>query len=87
MQPTGSGIYFVSMNFTVHAIMYTYYGCKALDLCPKGFPASIITNIQTLQMFIGTFVCLSAWYYRVNLFECHNDVNNLIAGAAMVRSF
>jgi elongation of very long chain fatty acids protein 6 len=85
--PTGSGIYFIAMNYSVHAIMYGYYGLKALDLCPKAFPASIITNIQTAQMFIGTFICLSAWLYRYNGVTCHNDIMNLAAGAFMYASY
>tara|TARA_B110000208_G_scaffold133444_1_gene161518 strand:+ start:1551 stop:2810 length:1260 start_codon:yes stop_codon:yes gene_type:complete len=28
---TGSGLYFIAMNFTVHAVMYTYYGLKACE--------------------------------------------------------
>jgi hypothetical protein len=28
---SGSGMYFIAMNFTVHAVMYTYYGVKALE--------------------------------------------------------
>jgi hypothetical protein len=74
------------MNYSVHAMMYTYYGLKALDCCPKAFPSSMITHVQTAQMFVGTYVCISAWYFRMQGYDCFNDAKNLIAGAAMVSS-
>ena len=85
--PTASGIYFFAMNYSVHALMYGYYGLKGLDLVLKSFPAQIITNVQTIQMFIGTFVCASGWYYRASGVICHNDIKNLLAGAAMYVSY
>lgn len=85
--PTASGIYFIALNYTVHAVMYGYYALKALGLCPKSFPASMITNMQTGQMFIGIFICLSAWYYKLNGVTCHNDINNMYAGALMYLSY
>ena len=58
---SGSGIYFVAMNYTIHAIMYGYYCLTALNLKPKWFPPAIITLTQTAQMFVGTFVCGAGW--------------------------
>lgn len=89
----GSGLYFVAMNYTVHALMYGYYALQALHLCPKSFPAYLITLSQIAQMLIGTFVCVSAWYFVLRQKEdkdcvaCHNDRQNLIAGALMYGSY
>lgn len=82
-----SGLYFVAMNYTVHALMYGYYCLQALNVCPKSFPAYLITLSQIAQMFIGTFVCCSAWYYALNGHTCHNDRSNLIAGGLMYASY
>lgn len=82
-----SGLYFVAMNYTVHALMYGYYCLQALNVCPKSFPAYLITLSQIAQMFIGTFVCCSAWYYALNGRTCHNDRSNLIAGGLMYASY
>lgn len=82
-----SGLYFVAMNFTVHALMYGYYCLQALNLCPKSFPAYLITLSQIAQMFIGTGVCISCWYYLLQGKTCHNDFNNLVAGALMYGSY
>jgi hypothetical protein len=80
------------MNYTVHALMYGYYCLQALNMCPKSFPAVLITIAQIAQMFVGTGVCMSTWYYkivdyRVNGVPCANDITNLVAGALMYGSY
>lgn len=82
-----SGLYFVAMNYSVHALMYGYYCLQALNVCPKSFPAILITLSQIAQMFIGTGVCVSCWYYMLDGRTCANDKSNLIAGAAMYGSY
>jgi elongation of very long chain fatty acids protein 6 len=83
----GSGLYFVAMNYTVHALMYGYYCLQALNVCPKSFPAYLITLSQIAQMFIGTGVCLSCWYFLLKGQSCSNDISNLYAGAGMYASY
>jgi len=83
-----TGLYFVAMNYTVHALMYGYYCLQALNMLPASFPAVLITISQIAQMFVGTFVCFSAWYYK--LFSsggCNIERSNLIAGALMYGSY
>lgn len=83
----GSGLYFVAMNYSVHALMYGYYCLQALRMCPKSFPAVIITISQIAQMFIGTGVCAACWYYNLTGKSCHNETSNLIAGGLMYGSY
>lgn len=83
----GSGLYFVAMNYSVHALMYGYYCLQALGVCPKSFPAILITISQILQMFIGTGVCISCWYFKINGRACANETSNLIAGGLMYGSY
>jgi hypothetical protein len=77
----------VAMNYSVHALMYGYYCLQALNMLPKSFPVIIITMSQILQMFIGTGVCVSCWYFMLAGKSCHNDLSNLTAGAAMYGSY
>lgn len=56
-------------------------------MCPKSFPAVLITISQIAQMFIGTGVCLSGWYYLLSGKTCSNDLSNLIAGGLMYGSY
>lgn len=83
----GSGLYFVAMNFSVHAVMYAYYCAGAFDAIPKGFPSWIITVGQISQMVVGTTVCVSAWYFYSQGIPCANEYNNLVAGALMYGSY
>jgi len=83
----GSGLYFVAMNYSVHALMYGYYCLQALGVCPKSFPAILITMSQILQMFVGTGVCISCWYFKYSGRDCANETSNLIAGAVMYGSY
>jgi len=83
----GAGLYFVAMNYSVHAIMYGYYCLMALKMIPKGFPAYLITVAQIVQMLIGTGVCVASWYYMLAGEKCHNTLENLIAGGLMYGSY
>ena len=80
-------LYFVSMNYSVHAFMYGYYCLQALNLVPRSFPTILITMSQIIQMFIGTGVCLSAWYFKLKGHSCNNQNSNLIAGGFMYGSY
>jgi len=58
-----SGIFFVAMNFSVHAIMYGYYFLMAVKLKPKWLKANFITLAQISQMIVGVTVTISGFYY------------------------
>jgi elongation of very long chain fatty acids protein 6 len=82
-----SGLWFVAMNYSVHSLMYGYYCVSGLGQLPKWFPVWVITLSQIAQMFVGTGVCVSAWYYMLIGKSCHNDMSSLIAGAVMYGSY
>jgi elongation of very long chain fatty acids protein 6 len=82
-----SGLYFIAMNYSVHAFMYAYFCAQALRIVPKNFPAYLITVAQISQMVVGTFVCATSWYYLMIGRQCENDLNNLRAGAIMYASY
>ena len=51
--------WFTSMNLAVHAIMYSYYACTSIGI--KFTKAStLITVLQTSQMFVGVYVSIKA---------------------------
>ena len=53
---TASGRWFISMNFTVHALMYTYYMLRAMKVHVPRTLAMLITVAQIAQMFLGIVV-------------------------------
>jgi len=55
-------LYFVAMNYSVHAIMYGYYCLMALKLKPAWLPPAVITVAQISQMVVGVAVQLGASY-------------------------
>jgi elongation of very long chain fatty acids protein 6 len=88
-----NGMYFVSMNYTVHAVMYFYYFLQSVKAVPKWFPSWIITLMQISQMFVGTFiVAMAAYYYYYGGAKfapgtCNTDQSSLFAGAIIYGSY
>jgi elongation of very long chain fatty acids protein 6 len=82
-----SGLYFVAMNYGVHAVMYFYYflaarGRKNIRWAP------LVTALQISQMFVGIIISLAAVYYRYNEPQgCDVTSANLWAGLAMYASY
>lgn len=66
------GLYFVTMNYAVHAIMYGYYFLMAVKLKPKWLNAMFITGAQISQMVVGIVVTVFAFYF----YHTENDERN-----------
>ena len=49
-----------TVNFFVHAVMYTYYAVKASGRYPPRALAQAITTLQLTQMFFGLFYTFTA---------------------------
>lgn len=65
------GIFFVVMNYSVHAIMYFYYFLAAAKMRLSWLKPHYITLCQTSQMFVGIAVCVgSAWMHHKNGNSC-----------------
>ena len=61
--PTATGLYFASINYTVHSIMYFYYFLSIAGgpLRAVARPiAPLITMVQLLQMVAGASITLLA---------------------------
>eukprot|EP00123_Amoebidium_parasiticum_P000968 comp11927_c0_seq1/m.6592 comp11927_c0_seq1/g.6592 ORF comp11927_c0_seq1/g.6592 comp11927_c0_seq1/m.6592 type:complete len:313 (-) comp11927_c0_seq1:488-1426(-) len=87
---SSAGLYFVAMNYSVHAIMYFYYFLMAVNAKPAWINPLFITMMQLSQMAVGIFVCGATYYYKVHLGEedkCHVRGDNLFWCAAMYASY
>jgi len=88
-----NGLYFITMNYSVHAVMYFYFFLAAVKLVPKWFPTWLITAFQISQMAVGVLVVSSALYYHFAgsslnpPVRCSNQFSNLLAGAVMYASY
>ena len=85
---SSTGLYFVAMNYSVHAIMYAYYGLAAARVLPKWFPAHLITIAQISQMFVGVAINVASFYYsKYTDVSCSVKDENLIAGGIMYGTY
>ena len=85
-----TGLWFAAMNFSVHAVMYTYYFLMAVGCTRVVRPvAPVVTTLQILQMAVGSYVTLhaAAEYYRHGAAACAVDPANFKLGLAMYGSY
>mmetsp|Transcript_7057 Transcript_7057/g.7714 ORF Transcript_7057/g.7714 Transcript_7057/m.7714 type:complete len:314 (-) Transcript_7057:262-1203(-) len=88
-----AGLWFVAMNYTVHAVMYFYFYLQAVKKVPKWFPTWIITMMQITQMIIGCVIVGASCYYYLyggSIYapgQCQNALSNLTAGLAIYGSY
>jgi len=85
---SGPGMWFATMNFTVHAIMYSYYAAMAARLGKfLTVIAPLITAIQILQMMGGMIIVVTACNRVLAGGTCAADPANLKLGFAMYFSY
>jgi len=87
MDHTAPGRWFIIVNYSVHALMYTYYTLKALRF---KLPRSInvmLTTIQILQMILGLAVNLTSYSKKSRGDFCQQTDSNLLASVLMYFSY
>ena len=78
--------WFGVMNFTVHTLMYAYYGLRASGWRLPSKVALTVTNLQLSQMFIGIYVNVLAYLQRED-HQCEVRKDLINAGAVMYASY
>lgn len=94
---SSAGLYFIAMNYTVHAFMYLYFCLVTLHLVPTWFNRMWLTGMQISQMVVGVSVVSACIYYhmygtqeytyKLSTSKCNNLQSNLIAGGLMYTSY
>ncbi|XP_076007745.1 very long chain fatty acid elongase 6-like [Genypterus blacodes] len=84
-QVAGGG-WFMTMNYLVHSLMYTYYAARAASLRVPRPCAMVITASQILQMAMGLTV-LGLVYYWMHEVSCPSNVDNIRWGSLMYLSY
>lgn len=80
------GGWFMTMNYTVHALMYSYYTARAAGLRVPRPLAVLITGAQIAQMAMG--VVVSGLVYRwMQRADCHSRLDNVGWAALMYLSY
>lgn len=83
-------LFFVCMNYSVHACMYGYYFLVAARIKPKWLNPMIITTFQISQMIVGVIVAISAFYFYTfgnTSATCHITRENNVAAFIMYGSY
>ena len=81
------GIFFVVMNYSVHASMYGYYFLMAMRMRPSWFNPIVITIFQISQMVVGVAVTLAGFYYYKTDPTCGIEKENNTAAFVMYGSY
>mmetsp|Transcript_54620 Transcript_54620/g.116039 ORF Transcript_54620/g.116039 Transcript_54620/m.116039 type:complete len:307 (-) Transcript_54620:170-1090(-) len=84
------GLFFVTMNYAVHAVMYGYYFLMAVGMRPRWFNPIVVTLMQIAQMAVGVSVTALGFYFYSNPEEgriCNIQKENLTAGFIMYGSY
>ena len=81
-----TGLFFVVMNYSVHAMMYGYYFLMAVNAKPKWLNPGLITASQIGQMVVGTSLC-EMTYTLLDTKRCAVKRENVIAGGLMYGSY
>ncbi|VDD89119.1 unnamed protein product [Enterobius vermicularis] len=74
---TASGRWFIWMNYTVHAFMYSYYALRSLRFRLPKSAAMMVTVLQILQMVGGVSIGISILKIKLAGRECQQTWNNL----------
>jgi len=83
----GPGRWFMVMNYTVHAFMYSYYALKALRISIPRPLAMTITSLQIVQMIVGTAVNVWAYQIKSRGDYCSAGLQNLRYALFMYASY
>ena len=86
----GTGLWYAAMNYTVHSVMYFYFGLtqcgpKAKKLA-KRF-SMLITLMQLSQMVVGIVVTVSSIVYHAHGATCYVPLANSALGLGMYASY
>ena len=85
---SASGRWFMTMNYFVHGMMYSYYAFKAMRFKVPRFVSQLITTGQLLQMVAGCYVNYIAWDVKNNKhLKCANSDDNIKYSSLMYLSY
>uniref|UniRef100_F6UJ69 Elongation of very long chain fatty acids protein 6 n=1 Tax=Monodelphis domestica TaxID=13616 RepID=F6UJ69_MONDO len=80
------GGWFMTMNYGVHAVMYSYYALRAAGFRVSRKFAMFITLSQITQMLMGLVVNYLVFYW-MQQDQCHSHVQNIIWSSLMYVSY
>lgn len=80
-------LWFASMNYSVHSIMYSYYTLKAGGVRVPQIVAKVITTLQLVQFIIGLVAAATAYVLKTSGVKCDATYGFLHAALAVYLSY
>lgn len=84
---SASGRWFIVMNYTVHAFMYSYYAFRALRFNIPKFISIAITTGQISQMIFGIYVNCIVYQVKKRGEPCKTSDENVIVSFVMYGTY
>ncbi|XP_037661275.1 elongation of very long chain fatty acids protein 3 [Choloepus didactylus] len=81
-----AGGWFMVMNLSVHAIMYTYYTLKAAKMKFPRMLSMVITSLQILQMFLGAIFGILTYIWRQEK-GCHTTAQHFFWSSMLYATY
>jgi elongation of very long chain fatty acids protein 6 len=85
--PVATGRWFSAINYSVHAVMYSYYTLRATGRRTPKFIPICITSLQILQMVAGIFVNVYALKMLYSSESCYVGITNIVISLLMYASY
>jgi elongation of very long chain fatty acids protein 6 len=80
--------WFATINYSIHAIMYTYYTIAALRIIRIPLAISMtITSLQIIQMVVGVYAALRAYQIKLVDDSCEVSYENVYLSWLMYGSY
>jgi len=87
-EESAPGRWFMTMNYSVHALMYTYYTLRAAKLRVPRAANILVTSLQIAQMVMGLFIfCYVYWCRHFGDKTLKISENSVVAGFLMYLSY
>uniref|UniRef100_A0A915D7S2 Elongation of very long chain fatty acids protein n=1 Tax=Ditylenchus dipsaci TaxID=166011 RepID=A0A915D7S2_9BILA len=90
---TAAGRYFMTMNYFVHSIMYTYYALSSMGIRVPRSVSMVVTTLQTTQMLIGVGISVFIASLKISALQsgapliCQQSNENLLFSFAIYFTF
>ena len=81
------GRWFVTMNYVVHALMYSYYAARAMQWKIPRLVAMAITGLQIMQMVFGFYVSFYAFRAKLSGTYCEIPTRTATLGFLVYVAF
>lgn len=86
-EQAAAGRWFMTINYTVHAIMYSYFTLKAMRFRIPKTVSIAITSLQIAQMIVGLSVSVRVYYLKNRNQYCQQSYDNLMWSSFMYFSY